>query len=321
MKQIFIFLVLLLLEMVNPICAQTLEGTFSCQGEEAIMSTVQLTAIAGQPFEGTDAGSLLSYGFVEYVSVANEYTNMIALTLPRREVSMVVGERLKLSVTFSPEDVDNASVSWYSSDSEVATVQDGVVSALKAGEVMIGVVSACGVYSDQCAITVSRSELESIPVTGVVLDPENVTLKIGETLELEATVLPKEADDKRVKWDSSDEHIATVQDGVVAAIGTGTATISVTTVDGGYKATCTVTVDDDPTSIENVSEGNSISFVDGSLYLDLQKPQTVYILNVSGKVCDVIQCQSGQSTVSMQHYSVGIYFVRMENQVVKVVKR
>lgn len=82
-----------------------------------------------------------------------------------------------------------------------------------------------------------------------------------------------------------------------------------------------VTVDDDPTSIENVSEGNSVFFVDGSLHLDLQKPQTVYILDVSGKVCDVIQCQSGQSTVSMQKYSVGIYFVRMDNQVVKVVKR
>ncbi|WP_300762576.1 T9SS type A sorting domain-containing protein, partial [uncultured Parabacteroides sp.] len=58
-----------------------------------------------------------------------------------------------------------------------------------------------------------------------------------------------------------------------------------------------------------------------NLHLVVQKPQTIYILDVSGKVCSVILCQSGQSTVPMQKYPAGIYFVRMENRVVKVVKR
>ena len=112
-----------------------------------------------------------------------------------------------------------------------------------------------------------------------------------------------------------------MQDGVVTAMDAGTATISVTTVDGGYKATCTVTVNDDPTSVENVGDGNCVSLVGDYLHLELQKPQVVHILNVGGKMCDIIQCQSGQSTVSMQEYPAGIYFVRMEREVVKVVKR
>lgn len=321
MRNMSIFFISFLLGTILPLQAQTLEGEFSCQGEETTTSTGQLTAIAGQPFGGTDAGSPLSYGFVENVFVVNEYTNMTALALSRHEALIEVGESLQLTAIFSPEVVDNPAVSWFSSDPKVATIKDGTVSAKSRGTVVVTVVSAYGVYADECNITVTQSESEPIPVTGVVLEPEEVMLEIGRTLELEATVLPQDADDKRVEWSSSDERVATVLDGVVTAMGVGTATISVTTVDGGYEAACMVTVDDDPTSIENVSEGNSVFFVDGSLHLDLQKPQTVYILDVSGKVCDVIQCQSGQSTVSMQKYSVGIYFVRMDNQVVKVVKR
>ena len=305
------------------LCAQTLDGAFSCQGKEVLTggTSISVTSITGQSFEGTEAGASLAYGFIERVSTENEYTDVLALTLSREEASLAVGEEIELTAIFSPEVVDNPAVSWFSSDPKVATIEDGTVSANSRGTVVVTVVSAYGVYADECNITVTQSESEPIPVTGVVLEPEEVMLEIGRTLELEATVLPQDADDKRVEWSSSDERVATVLDGVVTAMGVGTATISVTTVDGGYEAACMVTVDDDPTSIENVSEGNSVFFVDGSLHLDLQKPQTVYILDVSGKVCDVIQCQSGQSTVSMQKYSVGIYFVRMDNQVVKVVKR
>ena len=305
------------------LCAQTLDGAFSCQGKEVLTggTSISVTSITGQSFEGIEAGASLAYGFIERVSTENEYTDVLALTLSREEASLAVGEEIELTAIFSPEVVDNPAVSWFSSDPKVATIKDGTVSAKSRGTVVVTVVSAYGVYADECNITVTQSESEPIPVTGVVLEPEEVMLEIGRTLELEATVLPQDADDKRVEWSSSDERVATVLDGVVTAMGVGTATISVTTVDGGYEAACMVPVDDDPTSIENVSEGNSVFFVDGSLHLDLQKPQTVYILDVSGKVCDVIQCQSGQSTVSMQKYSVGIYFVRMDNQVVKVVKR
>lgn len=79
-------------------------------------------------------------------------------------------------------------------------------------------------------------------VTGVALDTAAVTLKEGETYTFTATVAPATAVDQSVVWSSSDEAVATVANGVVTAVSFGRATITVATVDGGFKATATVTV-------------------------------------------------------------------------------
>lgn len=84
---------------------------------------------------------------------------------------------------------------------------------------------------------------KTVYVTDVTLDPETARLPIGDELQLTATVLPENATDKSVTWNSSDESVAKVDaNGKVTAIGEGTATITVTTTDGGHTATCTVTV-------------------------------------------------------------------------------
>ena len=82
-----------------------------------------------------------------------------------------------------------------------------------------------------------------VPVTGVTLSPESLFLAEGEMAALEVTVLPENADNKAVKWTSSDDAIATVDEkGIVTAHKAGTSVITVTTVDGGMQSTCTVTV-------------------------------------------------------------------------------
>lgn len=83
-----------------------------------------------------------------------------------------------------------------------------------------------------------------VAVEGVSLDKEALTLKEGETEQLVATVLPENAENKRVIWSSSDDAIATVDEtGLVTAKAAGTATIRVFTEDGSYKAKCAVTVE------------------------------------------------------------------------------
>ncbi|MDE7165862.1 MAG: Ig-like domain-containing protein [Bacteroidaceae bacterium] len=67
-------------------------------------------------------------------------------------------------------------------------------------------------------------------------------MKVGDDLQLTATVLPEEATDKSVTWVSSDEDVAMVDDGYVLATGAGIAMITVTTNDGGMTATCEITV-------------------------------------------------------------------------------
>jgi uncharacterized protein YjdB len=82
----------------------------------------------------------------------------------------------------------------------------------------------------------------AVAVTSVTLSPTTLALKVGQTSTLTATVLPSNATNKAVTWSSSNTAIATVANGVVTAVAAGSATITVTTADGGHTATCVVTV-------------------------------------------------------------------------------
>ena len=82
-----------------------------------------------------------------------------------------------------------------------------------------------------------------IPVTGVSLDESSITLDVGGNQTLTATVTPEDATNKKVRWSSDNEDVATVsEDGVVTAVAGGTAVITATTHDGLFTASCTVTV-------------------------------------------------------------------------------
>lgn len=81
-----------------------------------------------------------------------------------------------------------------------------------------------------------------VPATGVTLDKTSASVKQGKTITLTATVAPADAVNKNVTWSSDNESVATVSDGVVTGVATGTAQITATTVDGNHTASCTVTV-------------------------------------------------------------------------------
>lgn len=84
--------------------------------------------------------------------------------------------------------------------------------------------------------------LASTPVTGVNLSKTYATMTSGTSMTLTAAVYPTGATNKGVSWYSSNTSVATVSGGKVTAKKPGTATISVKTSDGGYKAYCYVTV-------------------------------------------------------------------------------
>ena len=84
---------------------------------------------------------------------------------------------------------------------------------------------------------------KSVAVTEVRLDKTATTLVEGDTEELMATVMPENATDKGIEWKSDNESVATVsQTGLVTALKDGSATITVITNDGGFRASCEVTV-------------------------------------------------------------------------------
>ena len=87
-----------------------------------------------------------------------------------------------------------------------------------------------------------KVEAGAADVTGVSLDKDRLTLKPGGTASLKATVSPTDAANKTVSWSTDNADVATVESGTITAVGKGTATITATTEDGGFTASCHVTV-------------------------------------------------------------------------------
>lgn len=88
----------------------------------------------------------------------------------------------------------------------------------------------------------NQQEEPTVAVTGVTISDDTLELMVGESENISASVAPRDASNKRLTWESDDEDVATVNGGRVTAVGRGTATITVTTVDGGFTDECVVTV-------------------------------------------------------------------------------
>jgi len=167
-----------------------------------------------------------------------------------------------LSIEITPSDASNKNVSWESDDTDVATVdENGIVTAVADGTATITVTTEDGSEVATCTVTVGT------PVTGVILSKEDLTLEISETATLTATVQPSGASNTNVSWESSKSTVASVSSsGKITAKAEGTAEITVTTEDGEYTATCTVTV----TSVMTTSLS-----IDNSLSLGVEETATI----------------------------------------------
>ena len=168
-------------------------------------------------------------------TVQNADINVIqpvnSISLNKETTELWVNETEKLTVTYDPQDATTQSVTWSSSDNSVATVApDGTITAVGKGTATI-TAKTSNAKEDKCEVIVKQ------PVTGISLELEK-----GETETLTATVIPGNADgDKIVTWSSSAESVATVKNGVVTAVGKGSATITAKTANG-IEAKCSVTV-------------------------------------------------------------------------------
>ena len=168
-----------------------------------------------------------------YIELTREAVPATGVTLNETALSLHPTEKATLAATVAPENTTDTLV-WTSSNDAVATVKDGVVTAVKEGKATI--TAACGNAKAECVVTV----LPPIPATGVTLDKTALKLYEGDAAKLTATVEPENTTDKTIVWTSSDKTIATVKDGTVTAVKAGTATI--TAACGEAKATCAVTV-------------------------------------------------------------------------------
>lgn len=152
-------------------------------------------------------------------------------------ISLRVGETYQLEAKIEPETVTDASLTWESSNPEVATVNNGVIKAVAAGSAIITVRTSNGLEA-QCVVTVL------VPAEGIELNYYSITVKKGTVFYLSAKITPEGAYDKAVIFESSDEDTVFVeQDGTVTARKVGTVEITVTSKDNPeLSAICVVTV-------------------------------------------------------------------------------
>ena len=158
------------------------------------------------------------------------------LTLDSDKATLYLGETLSLKSEITPEDVTNKNIIWSSSDENVATVENGTVTAKGRGTAVITAKTEDTGLEATCTVTVIK-HVESVSFTS-----SSETVYVGKSITITATVLPEDAENKKLIWTSSDEKIATVKNGKVTALRSGSAVITAKSEDGDNFAFCIVRV-------------------------------------------------------------------------------
>ena len=181
------------------------------------------------------------------------------IALDRQEISFSnIGETVQLTANVLPEDASNKNVSWASSDTKVAIVSNGKVVCTGYGTAVISAVAEDGGYMATCIITANKNVI--LP-SSITLDKSDATINVGESFTLNANVLPDNADNKIIVWNSDDADIASVNnEGEVTGLKAGTTKIIAMTQANDLKAECLITVLQPVTGI--TLDRNDIYFVE-----------------------------------------------------------
>ena len=235
-----------LVATVAPANATNQDVTWSTSDEAvATVADGVVTAVA----EGTATITVTTVdgSFTATCVITVKPISVKGIALDKTTLTLKAAQTETLVATITPADAVNQAVTWATDNAEVATVENGVVTAVAIGTATITVTTVEGGFTATCVVTV-----EATPVTGVTLDVTELALEVPATATLTATIAPADATDKSVTWTSDNDAVATVADGVVTAVAEGTATITVTTVDGEFTATCVVTVTEVESGVMNI---------------------------------------------------------------------
>ena len=226
---------------VTPNYATNKEVTWS-SSDESVVRVTNEGLVEGRS-EGTAVVMVTTVdgGYREYCEITVQRSIVDGIHFLSEAEGLLVGETKRLPAQISPDTARNRERIWTSSDETVATVtNDGEVKALNIGTAVVTVTTVEGGYSDTCEIVVLE---EYAKVDGVELSTEAETLVAGHAKRLSAKVMPNYAKNREVTWTSSDETVAKVsKDGIVSARKEGSAVITAVTADGGYRASCEITV-------------------------------------------------------------------------------
>jgi len=161
------------------------------------------------------------------------------IVLEHSTLTLNEGQNTKINVVNNP---NSESITWSSDNTNVATVDNsGNVSAINAGT---ATVTAQGTETSATCVVNVIDPSAIVPITSLTVNPTNKSLQVGEEISVVPTIVPTNATNKVLNWNSSNTGVAVVNsNGHVIGVGEGTTTITASATDGsGLSATCAVTV-------------------------------------------------------------------------------
>jgi uncharacterized protein YjdB len=220
----------------NVTIAQTPNKTIVAEGLTAMVGGKEVSGTYTKPTGGGGGGG-------------GKTVAVTGIILSPATLQLNLGQSSTLTAIITPSNATNKNITWTSDHPGAVTVNNGVVTAVGKGTATITATTEDGGKTATCVVTVV------VPVTGVSLSKTSLNMVAGgHTATLVPLITPADADNNNVTWASLDESVATVDaSGVVTPIAAGITSITVTTVDGSYTASCTVTVGTDPVSVDGIS--------------------------------------------------------------------
>lgn len=175
---------------------------------------------------------LLGIG-VYYLFLSPVYITDISMT--KSEKTVLLGDEYTVNYTVIPSDYRYDSLTWTTDNEKVATVDNGVVRAVGGGSCII---TACSKNGVKKSIKIS---VEILPEK-LTLSQSSVEITVGSTATVSTSFEPKDVTDKRCEWESDNEDVATVKDGIITAVSEGSCVITVKSRKGDCSAKCKVKV-------------------------------------------------------------------------------
>ena len=209
--------------------------------------------------------------------------HVTTMTIDKDTVSLPVGKKDTLTARILPAEALNKKVTWTSTNPSFAAVErltdtTAVVTGKTVGVAMIVGETEDGNFKDTCYIYVRNA----VELKAIKLDKQKIRLKLNTTDTLAVAFSPANASDQRVKFLSADTSIATVDaNGVIKGLKTGTVYVSVTSLEGGFKDSCEVSVYDPSPNVE-AAAGVNIWSAGNGLRVQSDKARTLAVYSISG---------------------------------------
>ena len=233
-----------------PVCEdlydEVYEGPFPVYDAELHVPVSSLAAYVTAPY------------WCNFTNIIGDIVPISDFSLAQDSVDVLKGSQFTLDPIITPANVVPDTIIWQSTNKDVATVKDGVVTAVGIGECEIQAI--CQGKFVVCCVFVNE-----ILATEVMLDHKNAQMEVGESLQLSATILPANTTNKTIYWSTSNSRIATVNgNGLVTAIAPGTVAVTASTRDGSnLSASCTVVVTDRLSDYDNFLSLNDVEAFHG----------------------------------------------------------